>query len=270
VLSVPSPAARATADRVAAASQRWLADHAPQLAACQEPAALARRVATHSLATALALPALPVPDLTTLACLRLWAHALTREPAGAELWTGTLAALRRRLSRRPRFAVFRERWQAGMQDAVRAGAAIRGWQAAERPGFDEYLDTAATALAMRPFTLAAAALSGGPDWTEVARLDPLVQAAARCLALSADRAPAAALLVQRALLAQGVDERQALNRARAHLRAKWAVDLALLRTQAQVAPVARAALAHGLYAYTAFLCQTAEPSEDRAGTLVAA
>ncbi len=272
------------ADRVAAAAHRWMSDHLRMYVTRQDPVILAARTATHSVATTLALPTLSIADLTTLACLRLWAQALTDDAAGEELGGNALTAMRRRLSRRPLFPVFGKQWHAGMLDALRAAAVLRSWSVEATPelccgplpGWDEYLDTAVTALALRPYTLAACILSGAPDgWAEVGRLDPIVQAAGRCLLLAEDLHArgsllTAAVLVQRALVAQGLAERPAGNQARAHLRAKCAVDLAFLRTQAQVAPPARAALAGGLCRYTTFVCQSYEFDDLRRLSPVAA
>jgi hypothetical protein len=214
----------ATANQVAAASTRWLADHfvptgcapaelaggcspTPQTGSGCAPAELAggcsptpqtgsgcapAELATHSLASTLACPNLSVAELTTLTCLRVWAAALAEQSDDPELCTDGLVALRRRLSRKPLFGTFGKQWQASMVAAVRAAATERSWRTRAAasgglPRWDDYLANGATLLALRPYLLAACILTGGPgDWPEVIRLDPMVAAATRCLRVAGD------------------------------------------------------------------------------------
>src|SRR5436190_14408978 len=80
-----------------------------------------------------------------------------------------------------------ERWRAGMAGVVRGMLVERRWSTGEPPSFEEYLDTATTTIAVRPYTVTACVLAGEPGAVAAFdALDPLIATVARCFRLAND------------------------------------------------------------------------------------
>jgi Terpene synthase family 2, C-terminal metal binding len=253
-----------------------------------------------SLVSTVGMPGLAVPELTLMTCWWLWIFGIDdrfddlgtpeaelaewsrhftrivrQEPADSadDLLLAAFGALRRDLAPYPLYPMLAETWQKGTADVVDGMLAERRWAGAattgEPPSYDEYLANGIKTIAVRPYTVTACIVAGEPAAAAgFARLDPAIQAAARCFRLANDlRSEArereegtlnAVALLQRAFRADGMSEAAAATAARARLRAACVGDLAKLKRLRAAAPSSTRSLTRFLCAHAAFVCDMYE------------
>ena len=183
-----------------------------------------------------------------------WAGRFTAaaDPGDRDRLRAALGSIQRDLARYPLFAPMAERWRAGMAGVVRGMLVERRWSTGEPPSFEEYLDTATTTIAVRPYTVTACVLAGEPGAVAAFdALDPLIATAARCFRL------ANGLRSEARERDEGTVNAVTLlsgdNTARDRLRATCLADLDRLDAARHAAPPALATLTRFLWAHTAFV-----------------
>lgn len=280
---------------VSAASERWLRDY-PVVRRPSVTAAVA-------LAAAVGMPSLDDRGLTLLTRWWLWIFGIDDrfdDPAvpDADLvdWSGrfalsiggapehdepdlllaALGSIRLDLARYPLSSRLGPAWRRAMSEVV-AGMLVerrwhRGLATGDLPGYDAYLANALRTISVRPYALTACVLAGErAAAVYFDRLDPMIEASARCFRLAndirsdererAEGKPNAVWLLQRELMAGGLAVDAALEAARTRLRAERAADLARLDAMREAAPASIATLARFLWAHAAFACDMYETDD---------
>jgi hypothetical protein len=198
------------AAEVSATSEEWLASYpvvarSPVTAAC-------------SLAAAIGMPGLGVPELALMTRWWLWIFgvddrfddpgypdfeleswtaeftaALHGDSSGAnsDLLLAAFGSIHRDLRGYPVFGVLDEPWRRGMADIVQGMHTERRWHVgltgAAVPSFEEYLKNGITTICVRPYTITACVVAGElAAAAGFGALDPMIRAAARCFRLAND------------------------------------------------------------------------------------
>lgn len=193
-----------------------------------------------------------VPDERVAAWADRFVADVPADPGDGDRLRAALGSVHRDLARYPLHAPMADRWRAGMAGVVRGMQRERRWSAGGPPTFEEYLDTAMTTIAVRPYTVTACVLAGEPAAVAAFdALDPLIDAAARCFRLANDLRSEArerheGTVNAVTLLSGG-------SAARDRLRAICLADLDRLDAARHAAPPALATLTRFLWAHTAFV-----------------
>jgi hypothetical protein len=306
--ALPAAERHSVLDRTAAvtaASERWLRDY-PVVRRPSVTAAVA-------LAATVGMPSLDDRGLTLLTRWWLWIFGIDDrfdDPAvpDAELveWSdrfvdcvggaperdepdlllAALGSIRLDLARYPLSPRLGPAWRRAMSEVVAGMLVERRWHAGlahgDLPGYDGYLANALRTISVRPYAMTACVLAGErAAAVDFDRLDPMIEAAARCFRLAndirsdererAEGKPNAVWLLQRELMAAGMPASWAMEAARARLRAERAADLARLDAMREAAPASVATLARFLWAHAAFVCEMYETDDyDTMSTLIRA